>query len=508
MPITKEAKSLLVDCEQSTKFAAKALFPERFTRSFDPIHDEIFQLIDNSDAQRKAIAVPRGLGKTSIVNLLLPAVSILLQRKNYIVPVSLSKESAVEQTENLKAKLTSSPLIQELYGDIKGVEWSKEKWIAQVGSKEIMVRPRGAGTQIRGLLFRDSRPDLIVVDDLEDPDEMDSPARRKKKKSWFYADLMNSVDRGSNDWEIIVLGTVLHQDSLLNNLLNSPNWESVSLTIADEDFRSNAPNFMNDEQVKDLYKRYKADGEIDVFYREYMNNPNVTGEDAAFRPKDFKAYTREKDDELSFSPDVENIVVVDPSRTTNPGSNPTGIVGWGANMNTQRIYVRRCMSERLKPEDMYVQIARVIREINANALAIEVTGLHEFIMHPMRTFLMKQGISIPIIELQAREGRNEKGKTARVRGLVDFYRQGLIEHLEGECDELENQLLSFPNAKEWSLMDPFGYLPEILEKGERYLSPTPGLNEFNESRKDVEEEYEDLDYLYDEQPLTDFRVFE
>lgn len=508
MGVSPEAKELLIECAKSTKYAANALFPERFRRPFDPIHDRIFELIDNSDAQRKAIAVPRGLGKTSIVNLLLPAKSILLQEKNYIVPVSLSKDSAVEQTENLKAKLMEHQLVQRLYGDIQGREWSKEKWICEIGSQEIMVRPRGAGTQIRGLLFRDHRPDLIVVDDLEDPEEMDSPSQREKKKKWFYADLLNAVDRGSDDWEIIVLGTVLHQDSLLNNLLQSENWESVSLELCDDNFNSNAPNFMSDAEVKALYQRMKEDGELDVFFREYRNNPNITGEDAAFQPKQFKVYD-EGDYNLNWNPDVENIVIVDPSRSAQPTANPSGIVGIGTNMNTQRIYVRECVSDRLQPEELYDEIERVINMINADVLAVEVTGLHEFVTHPLRTFLMQRGISIPLVELQAREGRTEKGKTARVRGLVDFYRQGLMRHNDsGVCEPLEQQLLSFPNAKNWSLMDPLGYLPEILEKGGRYLSPTPGETEFDETREEVEQEFSELDDEYYDEPLTQFRIYD
>ena len=508
MPLTPEQKNLLVDCARSTQFAAKALFPNRFSRPFDPIHSKIFDLLDNSDSQQKAIAVPRGLGKTSIVNLLVPAIAILLQRKNYIVPVQLSKDNAVDQTENLKVKLTQNRIIKQIYGDIKGSMWSKEKWICKVGSHEVMVRPRGAGTQIRGLLFRDSRPDLIVVDDLEDPEDMDSPQQRKKKKKWFYADLMNSIDRASNDWEIVVLGTILHQDSLLMNLLDSPNWDSISLELCDDSFNTNAPNFMSSEEVRKLHESFKQDGELDVFYREYRNNPNVGGEDAAFQPRFFENKYSEAEHDLNLDPDVDNIVIVDPSRTATPRSNPSGIVGVGANMQTHEIFVRECVSKRLHPGELYDEIARVINMIQADVLAVEVTGLHEFVTHPMQTFLLQRNISIPLIELQAREGRTEKGKTARVRGLVDFYRQGLMRHNQsGVCAPLESQLLSFPNAKEWSLMDPLGYITEILEKGERYLSPNPGTNEFNETREEVESEFQELRDRYQDKALDNFRVF-
>lgn len=508
MGISQEAKELLIECEKSTKFAATALFPNRFRRPFDPIHDEIFNLIDKEGSQKKAIAVPRGLGKTSICNLLLPAKNILLQDARYIIPVSLSEDSAIEQSENLKNELLSNELIQTLYGDIKGRIWSKKRWIAEVGSQEIMVRPRGAGQQIRGRLFRDYRPDLIVVDDVEDPDDMDTKEQRKKKKQWFFADLVNAVDRASDDWEIIVLGTILHQDSLLQNLLDSPSWDTVELELCDDDFNSNAPNFMSSEEVRELYEEFKKEGELDTFYREYRNDPTVTGEDAAFKPSYFQEYD-EKNHNLSRNPDVENLILVDPSRSSDQGANPTGIVGVGINMSNQQVFVRECVSKHLAPPEMYDRIREMVHRIDADVIGVEITGLHEFILHPLKTFLRKRNVSIPIIELQARGGRHERGKAERVRSLIDFYSEKVIWHnKDGNCQELESQLLSFPSSKEWSLMDPFGYLPEILEKGDRYLSPTPGPTEFNESRRDVEKEFRELREQYNEPPLEGHRVFE
>src|SRR5690606_28977398 len=93
--------------------------------------------------------------------------------------------------------------------------FSKEQWVVNIAGKEICIMPRGAGQQIRGLLFKNHRPDRILVDDLEDPEKVDSAEGRAKTKEWFFADLMNCVDRGSKNWRIYVVGTILHEQSLL-----------------------------------------------------------------------------------------------------------------------------------------------------------------------------------------------------------------------------------------------------------------------------------------------------
>ena len=85
------------------------------------------------------------------------------------------------------------------------------------------------------------------------------------------------------------------------------------------------------------------------------------------------------------------------------------------------------------------------------------------------------------MELQARGGVDEKGKATRVRSLSPMYREGLIYHNKRTCAVLESQLLEFPNARRWDVMDALGYLSEILERAERYMqwhmeAPEPGIS--------------------------------
>src|SRR5690606_10433069 len=186
----------------------------------------------------------------------------------------------------------------------------------------------------------------------------------------------------------------------------------------------------SDEQVRDLYKQYKRSNELDVNYREYRNNPSAGGEGAVFQPRNFDHIgNSEAEIDLNGKKSVETVVLVDPSRTAKMSSAPSGIVVLGVDMLNNMIYVRECVWGRFHPEELYAEIGRVLKQFNASVLGVEVTGLHEFIVHHLKTFLSRQGLyGYEFVELQARAGRNEKGKTARVRTLVDYYRQGLIRH--------------------------------------------------------------------------------
>lgn len=520
--ISKEERiNLLAEMDRSSVFAAGMLFPNRFNRPFDKIHKQIFDIIDKRPGDpgykpHKLIIAPRGVGKTSICGLLVPALAIVLQRYDYIIIIGYNADDAVEKTEELKKELMSNELIRTLYGDIKTPKWSTKEYVLQIGSKKIKIHPRGSGQPVRGRLFYGNRPGLILIDDLEKSKEVENPELRKEKKDWLHGDVLNCIDRGLRHidgedapWEFLVMGTILHQDSLLINLHESDHWDSVVLEICDDYFESNAPNFMPNQACIDLYEQLKDDGQLDTWYREYRNQPVPSGKDAIFS-ESFYQYYDEGEAKLNRDFNVENVVIVDPSRTANMASAPTGIVGIGIDMKKNRLYVRECISKKVLPEEMYRLIAEVITRIGASVLAVEVTGLHEFITHPLKTFLSHRGIRVEFVELQARQGVNEKGKVARVRSLVDFYRQGIIYHNKQVCGPLEQQLRAFPKAKDWSLMDPFGYIVELLEKGQRYLS-FPGKHDL-ETAKDIEKEYKELERFYEEEdsdywaPLDNFRV--
>jgi len=213
----EDLQDVMVACYSSTKTSCKVLFPERFNLPFSTLHQEIFSILDDDSIQLAAIAAPRGFGKTSIVNMAYLAKKILFREKKFIVPISATATKAMMDTENLKKELLHNPMITELFGPMKSETFSKELWITQ---NDVMVLPRGAGQQVRGILHGHYRPDLIIGDDLENSESVMNEELRAKMKEWFFSDVCNSVNRGLDNWKIIVIGTILHEDSLLANLVS------------------------------------------------------------------------------------------------------------------------------------------------------------------------------------------------------------------------------------------------------------------------------------------------
>lgn len=461
-------------CFGSTKVSAKVLFPERFELPFSSLHDEIFKIIDDDSIQQAVIAAPRGFGKTSLCTIAHPAKRILFREKKFIVPISATATSAVMQGENLKRELMTNVVIKELFGPMKSESFSKDQWITSSGT---MVMPRGAGQQVRGILFGDSRPDLLIADDLEDAESVTNPEQRSKLKDWWFSDVCNSINRSRHDWKIIMIGTVLHEDSLLVNLLEDPDWHSVQLSICDDNYHSNWPDFITDAQIMKLRDAHERRGQLDLFYREYRNIPVAT-EDATFKSSYFKYY---KESELDGKKDIESVIMIDPAKTVKLHSAESAIVGVGIDRAGHSLYVRDIVSSRLHPDELYNEAFGMAARLKAKVVGIEVTSLNEFITQPIKNEMFKRGQFFELIELKARAKKED-----RIAALVPFYRQGYVHHNKACCGGLEAQLLAFPRSRLWDIMDAFAYVVEMLELGERYFEP-PEV-------EDPEEEFAELEY--------------
>ena len=244
-----------------------------------------FQLIDHvmRNYQLKGIEASRGLSKTTLTDVYLTIYFAYLGRKpglgrihyGLIVSDTLSQVQAimehmlllVEDNDKLRPhlKITKSrkgddPIIQleNANGDIT------------------FIRGRGAGQKVRGVKSPDGkRPNYILIDDLENDENVESKDAREKLKQWFFNALIPSVD--PNGFEITIIGTPLHEDSVLNNLAESKNWKFIMLPAAEEfpvpkgkKLQSAWSDRFTGEFLNNMLQSYTDVGRRNSFFQEYM----------------------------------------------------------------------------------------------------------------------------------------------------------------------------------------------------------------------------------------------
>ena len=192
------------------------------------MHEEMFlryqhQIINSQSSGKggkEALAAPRGNAKSTLSTLILPLWCIAGARKKFIVIISDTTEQAEEFLDGIKSELEINERLREDFPEACGTgrTWKSTKLITENG---VAVRCWGKRKRLRGARHGNRRPDLVICDDLEDDENIDSPDQREKDRKWFFKAVMKI---GGRYTVYIVIGTILHYDSLLARLLKRPGW--------------------------------------------------------------------------------------------------------------------------------------------------------------------------------------------------------------------------------------------------------------------------------------------
>jgi len=158
----------------------------------------------------------RGSGKSTILNLSNVLWSILgKHQKKFVLIVSKTRIQSQSHFENIKQELEENELLKS---DLGPFQASKEDWgaytieIPKYGAKIMCI---GTNQNIRGLKYRNHRPDLIICDDIEDINSFAERGEIKTLYDWFMGELWSIGDEKTN---IVVLGNLLNPSSIMIKL--------------------------------------------------------------------------------------------------------------------------------------------------------------------------------------------------------------------------------------------------------------------------------------------------
>lgn len=203
--------------------------PHHFTVEPADFHWELADLADEHD--RLAVAAPRGHAKTTVLALAFPLYRAAVHREPFTLIVSDTATQSEQRTSDLYAELLENQELTRRYPHLalperkdyaeKRVKRTTRDFITLGG---IRFTSAGAGQSLRGIKDRHQRPSLIIVDDLENDENVRTQEQRHKLVDWFTKSLLNLP--GPFGARVLVIGTVLHPDSLLRGLLE-PEQSSV-----------------------------------------------------------------------------------------------------------------------------------------------------------------------------------------------------------------------------------------------------------------------------------------
>ena len=460
-----EIEALIALCDKSLKAFCHLVLPHRFGREFSYSHEQFFEVIDDETVRKVLILAHRGWGKSTLVNFALPIQRLALKKSLFVVPTSATSALAEQRSEDIKHEFLENKVLWSLIGNPQSQQFAVEKWRLSSGG---VVLPRSFGQQVRGLLEYGVRPDLPICDDLEAQANMMSKEQRLKVKEWFFADYINIVDNSiTGNYRHIVVGTIEHQASLLEDLRHAPDWAVLDFPLCDETYHSYWPSFMSDADC--LAKRKQFDAFPHLFEMEYRNRC-TSPESALFKRDQFRYLGP---DEVPRWDQMETFVVCDPAKSTDTFSDYTAIIAVSIDLEGNRIYHRETIRKKLHPWEIWDQVFCLADKYNTLHIGYEDSGLKEFAQWGIVNEMLRRGKNYELTVLKPRYGManfdiKTGKKHARIASLAPLYQLNMIYHC-GNYEDLESELMDFPRSSHDDVADAMAYLIQMCYEGELFM---------------------------------------
>ena len=466
---SEEAKLFVAkNHENSPLTFARAFLGDHFREASPTFHTNLIDIY--LDHNRVAVAAPRGHAKSTVTSFAYVLHQALYKKKKSIVIISSSEDMAIRFLRRIRDELEFNPMLRWLFGDQKTDKWSETELRL---SNRTVIHAKGRGAQLRGLIDGAARPDLILLDDIEDEELVRSEMRRNDLEQWFNGTVLPTLEPKIG--QCIIVGTILHESSLLNRVLDPalyPDFSTHRFAAIRENGESLWPERFPSDEIDKLKKSYIARDQLAQFYMEYMNDP-IPQEAAVFRPEYFIKF-----DELPEAKMAELFfeVYVDPGGgSARVSADPTAIVTIAVDKHNT-IYVHDYINKQYKEDtqgfidDLFLVWAKY----RPQRIVIEKTVATNLLKASIEAEQLRRRIFMNIEYVTPTRGSGDRrgnmsdGKFQRIAALASPSKLGVIRYRRWML-ELFEQLLAFPRAKHDDIADALAYAFMFVQR--RFFSP-------------------------------------
>lgn len=431
---------------------------------FAPFHYNMFsdaQKLISGEYREVAWVGFRECAKTSIAKGFITWM-ICTEKKKYINVDSFDKENAERMLFDAILELQKNPRILQDYGELYNAkrnsdELTQKKISNFLTNNGIRVEAHSTQESIRGRLHGAQRPDALILDDFETNKTKDSEAYTQQ-----VANHISEAQSGMDAQGIVLyLCNYITEYGNVNKLFQraetdvrlkvrkvdvimdgKPSWpEKYALTSKEAEETGRV-------SIEDIRKKLGPQ----VFNAEMMNMP-IDEDSQEFSATWFKNISRE----AVLMKNTRKYALIDSAMSKKSDSDNTGI---------SRVYVDKENKWYVSGKKYTVNAKTLIdllfqlHDEGMEAIGIETTAYTEGVYPYFQEECRKRNKYPRIKELK----HGGIQKETRIRGLIPRYANGDIFHIEGECEDLENELLRFPKSRHDDVMDSLAYGSQICEK--------------------------------------------
>ena len=478
--VFKQAKIAKIQNELSKKSALKApdkplswlaaIFPGIFSKPFARFHEDMFEWAWNIELEKSSppfvSILSRGFGKSTCAE----SVTIMLgamKKRSYCLYVSATQDLADQHVASIK-DMAETPIMSSYYPIFAKPKLSKEghyrSWRRNrlAFGNGFTVDSVGLDSAKRGSKMMDKRPDLIILDDIDE--KGDSPSITQKKIDAIFTSLLPA---GSKDLTILAVQNMiidtgifsrLSQDDppfLKNRILSGPypalqnfTWnykkDSTGKTLIEVSGEPTWQGFTLDN-IQEIVNNIG----ITAFQSEYQHL--IVDESSMFNGIKFQRVPQSQVPELFYK-----VVSLDPAVTSSDGSDSHGISVMGVS-DKGNYYILESWEKRATPELALRKALYFCIKYNVTLLQVESNQGGELWYNLWDNIVSDTGMSnddrMPGIEI-VRASASTGGKMERASQMLIDYELNKVFHVENDSTEdLEVALMRFPTRKPFDLVD-------------------------------------------------------
>ena len=409
----------------------------------------------------------RGAAKSTNMDVFVPMWLMIQERReiNVMVLVGKSEDNAKTLLGDIQAELQYNQRYIADFGEqYNAGSWEEGEFVTR---SEVAFFARGRGQSPRGLRYRSHRPDYVVIDDLDDDELVESPARVSKLFDWVRSALFGTLDGGRG--RFFMVGNLIAKNSVLAKWCEIKTVLVTRVNIYDRAGKISWAAKWTPDEVRQL----EAVAGYRAFQKEYMNNPIIEG--AVFKNEWIRWGKRP-----AWSKFSEIVLYIDPSFKGSTKNDFKAAKLWGkvgSQLWHLRAFVRQCsVAEMVRwCYDLY-EWAR------AQGIAVrwymEANFMQDTILDEFRREGELRGYQLPITG----DKRKKPDKFQRVEAVSPLWERGFVTYDDSQRDDPDmlagiDQTLAFekgmrghddaPDADEGAIW--------ILQRDTRVQSFTPSF---------------------------------
>ena len=439
-------------------------------------HKEIWDLV-TSNSKQVAIAAPRYHAKSTAVTHAYTLASVLFRESRYVLIVSDTVTQAVQFLGDIKKELLDNDDLRSLFGVKEFPKDTEDDLIVELEDGwTFRIQAKGSEQKLRGLKWANLRPDLIIGDDMENDEIVMNKDRRQKFKRWFYGALIPCV---SSTGKIRIVGTILHLDSLLENLMpasqlvshrgvkslikedlkeyssNVLPWRSVKYRAHTDDFKSLLwPEMKSAAEFRMQKDDYVRQGLADVYSQEMLNIPlDIT--DTFFKKTDFVPIKEE-----DRKKNLVYYATCDLAVSQSQKADYSAFVVGGMDEDG-RLYCKHVIKQRMDALEIVDTILMIQKIYKPVLFGLEQGTIQKAIGPYLNEEMLKRGEFINTVLLKPSGDKLTRARSIQARmrsGACKFDKDA--EWYQG----FEDELLRFPRDKHDDQVDAWAYLGLMLDR--------------------------------------------